>query len=146
MWALLQQPKLYISPQTDRKHFFLYCAKYHQLPPFFIDVITAWHEALCGSRCRVTGVWFPWRLLWFTWDTRVINIPPWWHTHTAGPLGKIGLSGEWICEWLNILYGFMFESSLVQCFQTFLVWLNYPFINTFIGIITDIIKNHVLLY
>lgn len=52
MRALLQAIH---TPQTDRKHFLLYCAKYHQPPPFFIDVITTWREALCGSRCRVTG-------------------------------------------------------------------------------------------
>lgn len=79
----MQQTDLYIPPQTDRKRFFLQCAEYCQPAPFFIEVITAWCEALCGSRCHVTGVWFPWRLPWLTWDTRVINIPLWWPAYSC---------------------------------------------------------------
>lgn len=85
------------TPQTGRK----LCAKYHQPPPFFIGVITIWREVLCGSRCHVTGLWFPLRLLWFTWVASVINIPPWWHTHSWALRedGTIRRGNLWLTEY-----------------------------------------------
>ncbi len=119
------------TPQTDRKHFLLYCAKYHQPSPFFHR--RNYHLARDTLRQQMPR--------YGTMVSMVISVGYTCHkypkpsdTCTAGPQERIGPSGEWICEWLD----------LVQHSPNFLVYpfpkvlperLNYPFIRIIINII-----------